>query len=91
MTALMERSKKEEWGNRPLPKPGTLTKIWAQATASHPTTERRIGRLAAIARESGYAGPEIERAVSGPVDISHAESIPPETIRMIMQSTFTLV
>jgi hypothetical protein len=88
MTAQMERSKAEAWGDTPLPKPGTLVKAWKQANASHPTTERRIARLAGIARDSGFAEAAIDKAVNGPINVSHAESVPPEVIRMIMKQTF---
>lgn len=88
ISALSARSKQEAWdvGNsegRPMPKPGFLTAVWARATASHPTVEQRAERLAGIARKQGYTEDAIDKALHAPVDISHAESIPYETIRFL--------
>ncbi|MDB5490302.1 MAG: hypothetical protein JWO78_151 [Micavibrio sp.] len=81
ITALMERSRQHAWGNEPVPQPGYLRKSWKEATATHPTLENRIARLADMARKQGYDENTIKQVCKGPVDISEAEDVPYDVLK----------
>lgn len=75
MEALVDRSKCNFLGVDAMPKKGELSKMWSELNATHPATEKRVARLADIARESGFKPADIDKAVSGPVDIKHVGDI----------------
>lgn len=83
INVVYQKSYKAAFGEDEVPKSGTLTKIWKQATSTHPTTERRVKRLAKMARKQGYGEEEIKQAVNDPVNVSDDNIIPYETIRQI--------
>lgn len=80
---LMDRSKQNAWGEEPVSKPGTLTRLWNRINATHPTLENRIKRLESLARQAGAHEADILKAVKGPLDISHAPDVPYDTIKML--------
>lgn len=82
--ALMQRGREKAWGNEPVPQPGMLRKAWKDATATHPSLTNRIARLSDMARKQGYDEDTIRIVVSRPVDISHAEDIPYETLKAMV-------
>lgn len=69
----------------PLPRPFKLVSLWKELNATHPKLERRINRLAAIAREKGYTEEQIETAKTGKIDTSHAEHLSPDVIKTMMR------
>ena len=76
-SALIERSEINTFGqaSNSIPKP-RLTKIWSHLSRTHPDTDTRIKRLAKLAEESGaFTTTEIENAVHGEIDVSHATDL----------------
>lgn len=73
--AVVEQSKKEAFGDN-LPKKGELSKMWNKVTASHPTTENRIARLAKMAEKQGVSATVINQAVHGKIEVSNDHNIP---------------
>lgn len=86
ITALMERSREHAWGNEPVPQPGYLRKAWKEATATHPTLENRVARLADLARKQGYDEESIRQAATGPLDISEVEDVPYDVLKAMAQA-----
>lgn len=84
MTIVQERSLKKAYGPN-LPKAGFLTKAWKNATASHPTTAKRIGRLSDMARKQGVSEDTIQKAVSGPLDVPEIHDLPYNVISSMMR------
>ena len=80
MTVAMEQSRKQAYGGE-VPQPGYLTKFWKQITSTHPTLERRMGRLADIARKQGFGEDAITKATKGPIQVSKGNNIPYKVIR----------
>ncbi len=81
ISALQERSIQRAWGNEPVPKPGNLRRIWKEATSTHPKLERRIARLADMARSSGYSEEDIHQTIKQAPDISKGSDIPYEVLQ----------
>lgn len=83
MTLVQKTSMEREYGG-PLPEPGVLSKAWTAATSTHPTLNRRIGRLCAIAKKHGYSADEIEKASKGQITVEPGNDIPHDTILSMM-------
>lgn len=82
MKAVQEVSLKEAFGT--LPKAGTLTTAWKNATATHPTIPRRTERLADIARKKGFTDAQIDLAVNGNVAIGPEHRMAPAMIEKML-------
>jgi heat shock protein HtpX len=82
MKTVQEESLKEVFGT--LPKAGTLSTAWKNATATHPTIPRRVGRLADIARDKGYAEAQIDAAVNGNVTVGPEHRMAPAIIEKML-------
>lgn len=82
MTIVAERSKKEAFGGE-LPKSGALTKAWRKATASHPTLDNRIARLAKVAKKQGISEEFISKAVSGPIEVAAEHNMSYSVIKQL--------
>ncbi|WP_148285112.1 M48 family metalloprotease [Micavibrio aeruginosavorus] len=65
-----------ELGHDATKQPGKLSRVWANLHASHPTVERRIGRLTAIARQSGYGEEQITTATTCALDLTGLNHVP---------------
>ncbi|WP_435641830.1 M48 family metallopeptidase [Micavibrio aeruginosavorus] len=68
--------KMAEAGHDSTKQPSKLSRAWANLHASHPTVERRIGRLSAIARQSGYGEDHITFARTCTLDLSGLNQVP---------------
>lgn len=82
MKTVQEESLKETFGT--LPKAGTLKTAWKNATATHPTIPRRVGRLAGIARKKGYTDAQIDAAVNGNVVVGPEHRMAPAIIEKML-------
>lgn len=82
ITTVIEKSQKEAFDGY-VPEKSYLLKKWETITASHPTLDRRIGRLSDIARKSGYSESAIEKATKGPLDIPANTNIPYDVIKQM--------
>lgn len=77
---VVENSKLEAFDGK-LPEKGMLSKAWAEATASHPATEKRVARLIKLAEKQGVAKDVIDRAAFGTVEVSKEHNMPYSVIK----------
>lgn len=82
MKAVQEVSLKEAFGT--LPKAGTLSTAWKNATATHPTIPRRVARLADMARNKGFSEEQIGIAVNGNVAVGPEHRMAPALIEKML-------
>lgn len=81
LDTLQTRSIEKAYGGKEnVPQPDFIDKVWKRAVSTHPATEKRIGRLTAIARQQGYGDSDIISATQGPLDLSPTAYIPYDTI-----------
>lgn len=66
---------------QPMPKKGFLRKAWETALRSHPVSDRRIARLANIARKAGYSEADIKLAVERPISTPKDMLLSPEVLK----------
>lgn len=83
MESVMESSLEKANGGK-LPKPGFLSRVWKQATSTHPSVKSRVKKLGNIARKQGRSEDEIQAAISGPLDIAPGNELSESTLRTIM-------
>lgn len=74
--AIQKRSYRDHFGYDPVQPGGQLTHVWKNLNSTHPTMDRRIHRLADIARECGYKEQDIQETMSVTPDIRKADNIP---------------
>lgn len=82
LDTLQIRSVERAWGGKEnMPRIDMIDRAWKRATATHPATAQRIGRLSDLARRQGYSAEAIDSAIHGPLDLSPTAYIPYDTIQ----------
>lgn len=80
MTVIQERARNDAFEGNPPPPPGFLVRAWKKMTSTHPTLQRRISRLAGMARTQGVGEDAIKQAVEAPVHVGVEHNIPMHVI-----------
>jgi heat shock protein HtpX len=86
MTRIQEMSREELFEGKKPPELGALRKAWQKLNASHPTLEKRTGRLADMARKQGKSEALINRAAYGPVHVSKDNVMPYHVAKALMRA-----
>lgn len=79
---VVENSKLEAFDGK-LPKKGSLSKAWAKAVSSHPSTENRVKRLAEMAKKQGVEQAKIDQAAFGKIEVSNEHNLPYHVIKQL--------
>jgi hypothetical protein len=70
------RSLKAAFNDAAVPKKNFLRRAWQAATATHPSTPKRIARLSRIAEKKDYDPADIETAAKGSLHIGPEHDMP---------------
>ncbi|MEM6812356.1 MAG: M48 family metalloprotease [Pseudomonadota bacterium] len=76
LSEVQKRSIQKAWYPDQAPQSGKLSKKWKEQFTTHPSIEKRIGRLVGIAKQQGYSEFEIHKAVHGRLRIPNTVNIP---------------
>lgn len=86
---LNERSKQKFMAAtaQPQEQAGGFSRCWQEMSHSHPPTEKRIARAAALAKKKGIAEEDIKRAVVGEIKLAedHIQDLPYDVMRQLMK------
>lgn len=85
LEAIRERSLSNMF-NGDVPQRSKIGKLWKQLTATHPSTEKRVSRLASIALARGFDAAVVEKVVNSRPDISKAPDIPYFVIKQALEA-----
>ncbi len=82
ITLVSERSMQAAFSGE-MPKKGALTAAWQKANETHPHVQRRVARLADMARQQKRSEADIEGAVNGVLPVDHTHVLPLDVVRAI--------